>query len=208
MKYKSIICGIVILLIASSYLSGDNDNILEEKELEEVERKEAEANEKERIRLANINNTGMWVLGYYVDMFGEPTGDRYITNRDLISGTFSNTATQNSELNVEILITNKKNMAIILYEYAMNNPVKTNTLIVYTIYVKDNEGNILELEGRNSIDKIHISPWFSLQLHDLLIKGGSLAFRIIDNERTTSNYIFKIQNADFYENAYSILTGM
>ncbi|MCK5591653.1 MAG: hypothetical protein KAI72_06835, partial [Candidatus Pacebacteria bacterium] len=73
--------------------------IVKEKELEEKKRQEDE--EKEKIRLANLNNTGMWSVRYYVDNFGEPTRQGYITNTNLIKGKFSNTATQNSDLNVK-----------------------------------------------------------------------------------------------------------
>ena len=60
-----------------------------------------EAAEKERIRLENLNNTGMWEIRHYVDRFGEPTKEGYITNKSLIEGKFSNSATSNSDLNVK-----------------------------------------------------------------------------------------------------------
>ena len=63
-----------------------------------------EAEEKEQIRLANLNNTGVWSVNYYVDEFGERTKQGYITNSLSIKGAFSNTATQDSRLNVDFLI--------------------------------------------------------------------------------------------------------
>ena len=62
-------------------------------EIEKEEQKQKEIEEKEKKRLANLDNTGMWRLGFYVDEFGEPTKEGYITTNEYISGTFSNTAT-------------------------------------------------------------------------------------------------------------------
>lgn len=74
--------------------------------------------------MANLNNTGIWNIAYYVDDFGEPTKKGYIRNPSYIRGTFSNTATQNSDLNVRFLIDSATDVSIMLYEYAGNNPVK------------------------------------------------------------------------------------
>lgn len=43
-----------------------------------------------------------WELAYYVDDFGDPTDEAYLRSKP-ISGTFSNTATQNSPLTVILL---------------------------------------------------------------------------------------------------------
>ncbi|MCL1484540.1 MAG: hypothetical protein MH208_09340 [Marinobacter sp.] len=85
-------------------------------------RKVKDEEEKERIRLANINNTGMWRVGHYVDEFGEPTKLGYINNSSHIEGVFSNTATQDSNLNVNFLITSPSKISIQLYEYAKKQP--------------------------------------------------------------------------------------
>ena len=60
---------------------------IEKEEIIENKRKEAE--EKERIRIANLNNTGIWEVGYYVDDFGDPTQQSYIRNSNFIKGFFS-----------------------------------------------------------------------------------------------------------------------
>lgn len=180
--------------------------------LKNIERIESEiaqkkaAEEKERIRLANLNNTGIWRIGHYVDEFGEPTKQGYITNTDYIKGTFSNTATQNSDLNVNFLITNSSNISIQLYEYADNNPVKAYASELYHVYIQDKDGNRVSLIATNRSDRLSFDQSGSRQVHRILIKGGLIKFRIEEVETSTSQYQFNIQNADYYDNAYRLLT--
>ncbi len=173
---------------------------IERKELVEKKRKEAE--EKEQIRLANLNNTGMWSVRYYVDDFGEPTKQGYITNTILIRGTFSNTATQDSELDVKFLITNSSNISIRLYEYAGNNPVKAYSSTAYTALVQDKDGNRMELIAVNYSERLSFGKTDSRKIHNVLMKGSALKFRITEIDTPTTQYQFSIQNADWYENAY------
>lgn len=146
------------------------------------------------------NETGMWGINYYVDDFGEPTKKGYITNTRLIKGTFSNTATQDSRLNVRFLITGSSNISIQLYEYAGNNPVKAYSQNKYTVLVQDSGGNRAKLVAINYSERLKIlgCEW----LHKALIGGGTIKFRIIEIGTPTTNYKFKIQNADWYDNAY------
>jgi hypothetical protein len=162
--------------------------------------------EKERLRLANLNNTGIWRIGYYVDEFGEPTKQGYITNTSYIKGTFSNTATQNSDLNVEFLISNSSDISVQLYEYADNNPVKAYSTEMYHIYIQDKDGNRVTLTATNRSDRLRFDENESRQIHRILLKGGLVKFRIVEFETSTTQYQFDIQNADYYENAYRLLT--
>ena len=176
---------------------------IEKEELAEQKRKEAE--EKERIRLANINNTGMWVVRYYVDDFGEPTKQGYIRNTNLIRGTFSNTATQDSELDVKFLISNSSDISIQLYEYAGNNPVKAYSSESYTVLVQDKDGNRMKWRAVNYSERLSFDKTASRKVHNALMKGGSIKFRITENDTPTTQYQFTIQKADWYENAYTKL---
>lgn len=177
--------------------------VIDEKITAEEKRREEE--EKERVRLANLNNTGIWSVSYYVDDFGEPTKEKYIKNTQLISGYFSNTATQNSDLNVKILITDKSNIDIMLYEYARNNPVKAISSDSYKVLVQEKDGNRLSLWATNYSDRLSLNKSDANKLHTALIKGGTLKFHIIDAETPTTEYEFTIQNADWYNNAYAKL---
>jgi len=148
--------------------------IIEKRETEEhertaakeaAERKRRDAEEKERIRLENLNNTGMWTVGYYVDDFGEPTKTPYIRNTYLIRGTFSNTATEGSDLDVKFLISSASDISIMLYEYAGNNPVKGYSDEYYLVLVQDKDGKRMQLGARNYSDRLSLNEADSRKLH-------------------------------------------
>jgi len=170
------------------------------------EAKKKEAAEKEIQRLANLNNTGIWTIRYYVDDFGEPTKEGYVSNTNKIRGTFSNTATEDSELDVVFLISNSSNISLKLFEYAGDNPVKAYSLELYHVYIQDKDGNRVLLTATNRSDRLSFDQTESRQVHKILLKGGLIKFRIEEFETSTTQYSFNIQNADYYDNAYRILT--
>lgn len=53
------------------------------------------------IKLANINQFGVWKIGEFVNDFDEPTGNHYVYSN--FYGTFSNSATAASKLRVHVL---------------------------------------------------------------------------------------------------------
>ncbi|NJD22834.1 MAG: hypothetical protein FIA82_09235 [Melioribacter sp.] len=179
--------------------------------IKDIEKKENEQKiqreiaEKERIRLENINNTGMWSVRFYVDEFGEPTKQGYITNTSPIYGMFSNTATQNSDLKVDLLIGNPSDISIQLYEYARNNPVKAISSDSYSVLIQDKDGGRLSLTAVNYSDRLSLNKSSSRKLHKVLVKGGTIKFHIKDIETPTTQYEFSISNADWYENAIAKL---
>ena len=175
--------------------------------LAEKQRKELAKKEKERIKLANLNNTGMWSVRFYVDEFGEPTKQGYITNTSLIKGAFSNTATQDSKLNIDFLISNSSNISIQLYEYAGNNPVKAYSTENYTVLMQDKKGKRFKLKAVNYSERLRFNKKASRKIHNALMKGGSVKFRITEDNTPTTQYKFKILKADWYENAYKKLKG-
>jgi len=176
---------------------------IEKEEFTEQKRKEAE--EKERIRLANINNTGMWRVSHYVDDFGEPTKQGYIRNTNLIRGTFNNSATQYSALDIKFLISNSSDISIQLYEYAGNNPVKAYSTESYSVLIQDKDGNRFRLSATNYSERLSFNSQDSRKVHNILMKGGTIKFKIIEIETPTTEYEFTIEKADYYNNAYRIL---
>lgn len=188
-----------------------NKNIEFKKLLKKIKAKEKQQNktkaakEKERIRLANINNTGIWSINYYVDDFGEYTKEGYIRNAKLIKGKFSNTATENSNLNVRFIITNSSNISIKLYEYAGRNPVKSSSRDKYKVLVQDKNGKRSKLQAINYSERLSFDTYDSKKIHKALLKGGEIKFRIVEVDTPTTQYKFTIQNADWYNNAYKKL---
>jgi len=163
-----------------------------------------DAEEKERIRLANLNNTGIWTVRYYVDDFGEATTVGYITNTRRIRGSFSNSATQDSELDVTIAISTRDKVSIQLYEYAGSNPVKDISTF-YNVLIQDKNGDRYNLRAKNYSDRLVFDKADSREVDTILYRGGLIKFMITEQERRSTQYNFTIQNADFYGNAYRII---
>lgn len=158
--------------------------------------------QKEKERLANLNNTGMWTVSNYVDEFGRETPEEYIRNRRYIEGKFSNSATTNSDLNVKFLITNYNDIDIMLYEYAGNNPVKTYGTDNYRISFLHNNSDYL-MRGTNYGDRISIQESDAIKIHNALKKGGKYQFSIKESgSPTVYNFTF---NSQYYGNAYRIM---
>lgn len=174
--------------------------VIEKNEREEKERVEAQRREQER--LANLNNTGMWVVNFYVDEFGEPTSDAYVKNRFPVIGKFSNSATENSELKIDFLITNMYDISIMLYEYGGNNPVKAYSEVKYAVNIQDRTGKRIKCIASNYSDRLSLDRSSSKKLHGILLKGGVVKFKIYDMSTPTTKYSFSLDDADYYENAY------
>lgn len=174
-------------------------------DLLEKQKAAALAAAQERERLANLNNTGIWEVTYYVDDFGAPTKSGYIRNSSLISGTFSNTATEDSDLNVRFLINSYKDISIMLFEYAGNNPVKAYSTDDYRIRMRAN-GGTYDMNGTNYGDRIRLEESDAAKVHNAFKKGGEVMFYIVERETPTTNYSFRIAETKYYDNAYRILT--
>jgi hypothetical protein len=177
---------------------------IEQIELDKLKREEAE--KKEQYRLANINNLGMWSIHHPVNKFGESTKNRYITNTRLIHGTFNNSETKDSKLNVKFLISDSSKISIQLFENAGNMPLKAWSDHSYIVFVQDNDGNSYKITAVNKSDRLEFNKNASIQLHNTLLKGGNVKIKIHEYYNSGNNYQFSIQKADWYENAYRNLT--
>ena len=157
----------------------------------------------------NIEGFGDWEIKYFVDEFGDPTNTGYITTKELISGSFSNSATNNADLLAQFLIKDSANVGLKLYEYK-SNVVKAYSTKSYSVIIKDSEGKKHSMTCRiykggdriyldDSYKKNHISKF-----HNLLVKGGDLTIIITDNEYGLTNYKITV-NGDGYKNAFNTL---
>ena len=94
-----------------------------------------------------FTGNGLWEINFYVDEFGDPTDSGYISNVDIIEGTFSNSATSNSLLYAYFLVSGKGNIAIKLLEYG-SSEVNAYSTKYYEVKVKDAQGTVHSLPGR------------------------------------------------------------
>jgi hypothetical protein len=148
-----------------------------------------------------------WAVSYYVDEFGDPTNDGFITNTSYIKGQFSNSATEGAKLNVQFLINDSNDIAFQLYEYAGNNPVKAYSTEHYKVVLKDKDDNETILLAKNYLDRLTLDKKGSLTIHQLLSNGGPIKFYVRNNENGTSRYVFKIESASGYIEAHKELVA-
>lgn len=139
-----------------------------------------------------------WELGNYVDEFGDKTFENYAGYKGV--GTFSNSATTNSELTYKILV-DDKNVAIILYEYGYNK-VKSSRISnkKYTISTKDHFRETSQFYGYipSGSDRILLDgdarEYFieQMQMSDVELKC-----HIVENDSPTTCYDFVVASYGF-----------
>ena len=155
------------------------------------------ANEEEQNKVEKI-----WEKRYFVDEFNQPTDTSYIVNSDPFVGTFSNSATTDSELCVDIIIESDEGewlFGIALYEYGnmlVKNPY--STFKFYNIVIKDDDGNKHESDGMMLPNSDNILFYEDYVL-EALKKGEDLAFYICEKEQPITNYLFTIKGSNFNE---------
>jgi len=79
---------------------------------------------------------GNWKVNYFVDEFKEETKSGYVSQET--KGSFSNSATDNNKLSVNVLVTDKEVLQLFLFEYGSSKVKATvNDMGRYSIKVKD-----------------------------------------------------------------------
>ncbi len=152
-------------------------------------------------------STSNWEKAYYVDEFKQPTSEGYITNSELIVGTFSNSATTNSTLYVKFTV-DKKYVAIALVEYGSyvvkNSSSKYSDS--YKIILQSANGTKYNLTGEiyPGGNRIVIDTSYNATILSALKSGGEIKLYIEETEYSTSNYLFTVDTAGFAE-AYNTL---
>lgn len=174
--------------------------------VQEEQNSETASNEEAPAESDNTaeEESSLWQTYYYVDDFNQPTEDGYICNSTYFLGTFSNSATTDSNLLVNVVV-DEVDIAFFLYEYG-NHQVKNNSSSyddIYNIKMRTADGTDYSFTGvmycgddRIFIDQAHISEVVSA----LSQEGNAMtSFYIEDVERTTTNYLFTVLSNNFAE---------
>lgn len=138
---------------------------------------------------------GIWKESYYLDKYGDKTDEQYIYAYS--KGTFSNSATTNSKLEIKMLF-DLNSSAIMLWEYESNkvkNPSSKNEL--YKIYAKNESGKEIETTGtlKSDGDRIFIDGRKSI--YNILSEGGTVKFVIENINWKVEKYSFSIDANGF-----------
>lgn len=199
-------CAFVLTAAAADYSFLDGMTLEEMIALQsELETRISDA--KNAAGASDPTNTGIWEVRYYVDEFNNPTTEGYITTKDYVVGTFSNSATTNSELYVIWLI-DKSDVAIKLVEYGRSVVKSSYSSTNYNIVMLDPDGNRVYMTGTmwKGGDRIYIDSEYESTVIEALKRNGSVSFRIDEGGKYgNSSYLFKMEDTSFFDNAYSML---
>lgn len=137
-----------------------------------------------------------WSIQYFVDSFGDITTEAYITQNEYSKGTFSNSATTNSNLSWYFIIT-EDSVAIVLREYG-SHVVKGSSKYPdeYLINVKKPDGSTQEFAGKNYSDRILILSFhpYTSTIYEFL--------DILKNDQTIKLTVKKI--SDYSISSYNL----
>lgn len=150
------------------------------------------------------SNTGIWGRYAYVDEFKQPTDDYYVRNAKPIIGTFSNSATTDSELAV-YLLADEGDIFIMLMEYG-NQTVKnsSSSLNTYEVIMQAPDNQKYTMTGylSSGTDRIHFVVDDSNTIYNALRMDGTVRFAITDKDRPTTTYVFSIDDTTGFEEAF------
>lgn len=102
-------------------------------------------------------NEESWVIDSYVDEFGDPSDEKFITTSHGFTGKFSNSATSNSILRVKFII-EKDSVKIILDEYDNGVPIKGRAAIRTSDFIDNllsSVGTAYDIKLKDSLNRIH-----------------------------------------------------
>jgi RNA polymerase subunit RPABC4/transcription elongation factor Spt4 len=156
-------------------------------------------------------NPGIWALGNVLDNFGESTSEKYIAPKDIIRGTFSNVATANSQLDVQLYYTDKNGLMMQLFEYGkqLGSPATGIGVEKISISIQAGDGERYTFPGYMTQSWLFFDQSDRETTRDILAAGGTVKFRIkIDTLGVISDYSFDIQKADGFNIVYEQYTGL
>lgn len=144
--------------------------------------------------------SGIFTISYYVDEFKQPTKEGYVKTSSYINGTFSNSATTNSNLSV-ILAADEEYISFFLYEYGSYLVKNSSSRYseAYDIIMKTASGKKYDLTGRiyPGGDRIVVDSDYKNTVLSALKSGGTVSFYIEQSDYTTSKYLFTVNTSNF-----------
>lgn len=142
---------------------------------------------------------GIWKEDYYVDKYGDKTKQDYVYA--YATGTFSNSATTNSKLEVEWLF-DIDGANLKLYEYG-SSLIKgyLSSTEYYEVSAKNEKGKEIEITASLEKNSDRLAMRDEKKIYNILSSGGIVKFVIINKESRINKYSFSI-NADGFKNMW------
>ena len=155
-----------------------------------------------REKVQSPHDTGIWTYETYADELGQTREREYITNREFVAGSFSNSTTPHAPLNVRFRIFNSTTISLQLFEYAGSDPLKALSPRGYSVSIEDADGVQHKLRAMNYSDRLAFEKTDAGIVHDILMKGGRIQFSITGDMNAATRYRFTIDRANGYDEAY------
>lgn len=170
---------------------------------EKISDKIAEIEETEE----NTGDNSVWQVNYYVDTFGYPTEEPYITT-DPLDGKFSNTAVTNAKLTVRLLIDDT--ISVKLYEYG-SSLVKGyySKGERYDVYFRKSDGSEDFVVGylNDGSDRVSFNEKASLRLLRAFRDYDSIVLVMYPSEHSATEYKFEIPDTSGFASLYELTFG-
>lgn len=206
-KGLMIIGGLCVLLFAvsacSAFLGGDESSETEKTSISTSVTDETTSGSETDSSTDAAADSQLWDTYYYVDDFNQETSEWYVGNTTELIGSFSNSATTDSALLVDIIADCYGEIGIFLYEYG-NHLVKNssnNYVEQYSITMQSEDGTNYDMTGTMycGADRILIDESYRATALSLLQGSGNVKVRVTNMDRTVESYIFVIIPSNFAE---------
>jgi hypothetical protein len=145
--------------------------------------------------------SGVWEVKYYVDEFNLPTSEGYVTNKKYFDGTYSNSATTNSDLKATVSVDDM--VSVFLFKNGRTQ--EKNSLskdVDYDITIRTEDGTKHSVTGFMASkvgDRILIDENHTDTVINLLSGEGTILFSIVETARPSSTYLFEVDTSNFAE---------
>lgn len=139
--------------------------------------------------------SSIYRIKYFVDDFGDPTDEGYISQTTPAEGTFSNIATRIADMQWYFIIAPNQT-AFVIYEYGWS-PVSGFAAYPtdYGISVKVDDGTVYTFSAKNYSDRISLDSNDEVDFLDILFSNASVKI-VINEESAYSGASYNLGTVD------------
>ncbi len=147
--------------------------------------------------------TGIWTINNFVDSDNNLTNKTFISTNESLKGTFSTDSFINQPFSAQLIIENKNNVSLRIFEGTDEILLITDNYnpFKYNITITDSNDSTFTFTAKNTSDRISFGTSASSKLHNALLQGGTISFFLTKTNGSNATYYFEIPDAQFYNNA-------
>lgn len=146
-----------------------------------------------------------WEVSHYFDDYGDKTDRKFLANKVLFKGRFSNSATDGSKLTARIVVEKDKGLILLFYEYGWSDMSHID-VTEYSVYVNTSDNQ--EISGKiPCLSLCLFSDELTQSIHNWLMAGKNVKF-YLEHERKilgSTTYRFSTGEHQGYAGAYAKL---